>query len=144
MANNKAVHNQVLRGQFGKLWVDGELLANVKSFESKISLKYEPIDVNGEMGVHQRLTGYEVAGTIVLHKINSKMAQKLANNVKNGSVPECKVVAKVTDPDVSGAERIELLDVTFDEIGFHFENKKVGEESIPFKAADYNYLDYIL
>ena len=141
---NKAVHNQVLRGQFGKMWIDGEEYLNVKSFEAKINLKYETIDVNGEMGEHQRLIGYSIAGTMVLHKINSKIVHKLAANVKNGSLPEAKIVAKVTDPDVAGAERIELLDVTFDEMAFKFENKKVGEESVPFKAADYNYLDYIL
>ncbi len=57
---NKEIHNQILRGQFGKVWIDGELFANVKSFEAKISLKYEAVDINGEMGVHQRLVGLKV------------------------------------------------------------------------------------
>ena len=117
----KDIHNQILRGQFGKVWIDGELFANVKSFEAKISLKYEAVDINGEMGVHQRLVGFEGAGTLVL-----------------------QIVSKVTDPDVSGAERIELTGVTLDELTHAFENKKVQEESYPFKFADYNYLDYIL
>lgn len=141
---NKEVHNRIIRGQFGKVWMDGELYSNVKSFEAKISLKYEAVDVNGEMGVHQRLVGFEGAGTLVLHKIDSRVAQKIAGKIKNGSVPEIKIVSKITDPDVNGAERIELIDVTIDELMHSFENKKVQEESLPFKFADYNFLDYIL
>lgn len=141
---NKEIHNQILRGQFGKVWIDGELFANVKSFEAKISLKYESVDINGEMGVHQRLVGFEGAGTLVLHKIDSRVAHKIAGKIKNGSVPDIKIVSKVTDPDVNGAERIELTGVTLDELTHAFENKKVQEESYPFKFADYNYLDYIL
>lgn len=144
MANNKEIHNQILRGQFGKVWIDGELYANVKSFEAKISLKYESVDINGEMGVHQRLVGFEGAGTLVLHKIDSRVAQKIAGKIKNGSVPDIKIVSKLTDPDVNGAERIELTGVTLDELTHGFENKKVQEESYPFKFADYNYLDLIL
>lgn len=141
---NKEIHNQILRGQFGKVWIDGELYANVKSFEAKISLKYEAVDINGEMGVHQRLVGFEGAGTLVLHKIDSRVAQKIAGKIKNGSVPDIKIVSKLTDPDVNGAERIELTGVTLDELAHGFENKKVQEESYPFKFADYNYLDLIL
>lgn len=144
MANNKEIHNQILRGQFGKVWIDGELYANVKSFEAKISFKYEAVDINGEMGVHQRLVGFEGAGTLVLHKIDSRVAQKIAGKIKNGSVPDIKIVSKLTDPDVNGAERIELTGVTLDELAHGFENKKVQEESYPFKFADYNYLDLIL
>lgn len=96
------------------------------------------------MGVHQRLVGFEGAGTLVLHKIDSRVAQKIAGKIKNGSVPDIKIVSKVTDPDVNGAERIELTGVTLDELTHAFENKKVQEESYPFKFADYNYLDYIL
>ena len=44
-----------------------------------------------------------------------------------------------------GAERVELLNVTFDELMLtKFENKKVGEESAPFKAADFNFLEMIV
>ena len=52
------------------------------------------------MGVHQRLVGFEGAGTLVLHKIDSRVAQKIAGKIKNGSVPDIKIVSKLTDPDV--------------------------------------------
>ncbi len=36
---SKTFHNQILRGQFGKVWIGGELYnANVKSFEAKSPL----------------------------------------------------------------------------------------------------------
>ena len=43
-------HNKVFRGTFGKVWVDGERLSNVKSFEAKAALDYEDMNVNGDFG----------------------------------------------------------------------------------------------
>ncbi len=142
---NKELHNKIIRGTYGKIWVDGELFAHVKSFEAKASLNYESVDVNGKLGTYQRYTGHSVAGTIVLHKIDSGMAARLAVGARSGSMPEFKVVTSLADPDSVGAERVELLNVTFDELMLtKFENKKVGEESVPFKAADFNFLEMIV
>ena len=60
-------HNKVFRGSFGKVWLDDEKLANVKSFEAKVSLDYEEMDVNGDLGKKQRYMGYSVSGTMVMH-----------------------------------------------------------------------------
>ena len=36
--------NKVIRGTFGRAWVDGDLMANVKSFEAKATIDYEDLD----------------------------------------------------------------------------------------------------
>lgn len=46
---SKFDHNQVIRGTFGKVWLDGERMSNVKSFEAKLSYTYEDMDVNGDL-----------------------------------------------------------------------------------------------
>ena len=70
--------NKVISGNFGKIWINGELFANTKSFEAKNPLKYEPVDIAGEMGTHQKYMGFEGAGTMVLHKIDSNVARATA------------------------------------------------------------------
>ena len=37
--------NQIIRGTYGRVWIDGELFANVKSFEAKLTLNYEEVDL---------------------------------------------------------------------------------------------------
>lgn len=136
--------NQIIRGTFGRVWVDGELFSNVKTFEAKLTLNYEEVDLSGELGKHQRYMGYTGEGTMTLHKINSKIAAKLAEGVKNGKIPEIKIIGKLEDPTALGAERIELIEVTIDEVMLlKFENASIGEEEVPFKFADYNILDLI-
>ncbi len=136
--------NQIIRGSFGRVWVDGELFSNVKSFEAKLTLNYEEVDIAGDLGKHQRYMGFTGEGTMTLHKINSKILAKLATAIKNGEMPDIKIISKLEDPTALGAERIELIEVTVDEVMLmKFENAAIGEEEVPFKFADYNLLDYI-
>ena len=136
--------NQIIRGSFGRVWVDAELFSNVKSFEAKLTLNYEEVDIAGDLGKHQRYMGFTGEGTMVLHKINSKILAKLATAIKNGEMPDIKIISKLEDPTALGAERIELIEVTIDEVMLmKFENAAIGEEEVPFKFANYNLLDYI-
>lgn len=138
------VANKVIRGTFGRLWLNSDLLANVKKFECKATLSYEKLDINGELCEQNRYVGYAIAGTITLHKTDSKILRKYKDGIKSGSLPNIKLVGKVSDPDVEGAERVEIYDVQLNEAMLSaFENKKVTEESVPFTAGGFNYLDLI-
>lgn len=136
--------NQIIRGTFGRVWIDGELFANVKSFEAKLTLNYEEVDLSNDLGKHQRYMGFTGEGTMTLHKINSKIFAKLAKAIKSGDMPEISVVGKVEDPTALGAERVSFTEVTIDEVmALKFENATIGEEEVPFKFADYEPLDLI-
>lgn len=138
------LQNKVLRGTFGRVWVNDMLLAQVKSFECKVTGAYETIDVNGELCEQQRFVGYGIGGTLVMHKIDSTVARLIAEGYQSGAMPEIKFVARIDDPSVSGSERVEIYNVTFDEfMMIKFENKAIGEESVPFKAGGFRYLDTI-
>lgn len=141
---NQMKANKVISGNFGKIWINGELYANVKSFEAKNSLKYEPVDIAGEMGTSQKYMGFEGAGTMVLHKIDSNVAKLLAKGVKTGVMPDIEMVGALNDPAAHGAERVKFIDVTFDEFTLlKFANKELQEEEVPFKYADFDYIDMI-
>ena len=136
--------NKVINGSFGKVWVDGELFANVKSFEAKNTLNYEDVEIAGDLGTHQKYMGYEGSGTMTLHKIDTRIGKKMASAVKTGEMPEINIVSSLSDPAAYGAERVKLIEVTFDEVTLmKFANKELQEEEVPFKYADYDYIDMI-
>ena len=136
--------NQIIRGTYGRVWIDGELFANVKSFEAKLTLNYEEVDLSNDLGKHQRYMGFTGEGTMTLHKVNSKIFAKLAKAIKSGEMPDISIVGKLEDPTALGAERISFTEVTIDEVmALKFENATIGEEEVPFKFADYEPLDLI-
>lgn len=137
-------HNKVFRGTFGKVWVDGERLSNVKSFEAKASIDYEDMNVNGDFGTKKRYMGYSIAGTMTLHKFDSFILKKYQKGVMTGELPEMTIVAALDDPAAYGAERVQLRDICLDEITLSkFENKTVLEEEVPFTAGSYEFLDLV-
>ncbi|WP_302782603.1 phage tail tube protein [Acidaminococcus intestini] len=141
---NKGVTNKIIRGTNGRLWMNDKLLANVKSFECKIKLEYEDIDENGNPIKQRRYIGASIEGTMVLHKVDSAVLKLLNGAIMSMDMPDINLVSQVSDPSVTGMERVKLHNVTFDEFDLaSFENAKVGEESIPFRAGGYAPTDTI-
>jgi hypothetical protein len=138
------IKNKIIRGTFGRLFVNGQALANVKSFEIKATINYETVNINGELCDQQRMIGYSLAGTMALHKVDSFVAKLIGDGLSTGVLPNIKIVGVLADPDSNGSERVEIYDVTLDEVTLlAFENASVGEESVPFKAGGYRYIDMI-
>lgn len=138
------IKNKIIRGTFGRLFVNAQALANVKSFEIKATINYETVNINGELCDQQRMIGYSLAGTMVLHKVDSFVARLIGDGLSTGVLPNIKIVGVLADPDSNGSERVEIYDVTLDEVTLlAFENASVGEESVPFKAGGYRYIDMI-
>ena len=141
----KMAANKVLSGTHGHLWINGEKFANVKSFEAKLAGDFEEIKIAEELGTKNKYMGYSISGTIALHKMNSKSAGVMAEGYMTGDIPDIVLVASIEDPAAYGYERIELSDVTFDEMTLlQFETGSVTSEEVPFKAGSFRYLDKIL
>ena len=136
--------NKVFRGTHGKLWVNNQAMADVKSFEAKASIDYEDMNINGDYGMKKRYMGYSIAGTITLHKFDSFIVKLYKDAVMSGELPDIKIVAALDDPTADGPERVALYDVCFDEITLSkFENRTVIEEEVPFTAGSFEFLDVI-
>lgn len=136
--------NKILRGSFGAVWLNNEELTSAKSFEAKISLEYEDVDIAGDLGKHKRYMGFTGEGTMVLHKIDSSVAQLLHEGIKSGDIPEIKLVGKLDDPTAYGAERVEFTGVTINELmALKWANKEIREEEVPFSFSGYRFIDLI-
>jgi len=107
-------------------------------------LEYEDVDIMGELGKHKRYMGFTGEGTMTLHKIDTTVGKLIAEGIRNGKMPDFKIVAKLDDPTAYGAERVELTGVTINELmALKFENKALREEEVPFNFSDFRYIDMI-
>lgn len=142
--NGTNVKNRVIRGTFGRLWMNGELMGHVKSFEAKVTHDFDDIEVNGDFGTKHRYMGYSISGTVTLHKIDSRILAMYAKAAESGQIPDVRFDSALVDPDSPGAERVAVGDVQFEELTLaQWENKTVLEESIPFNAGWFEILETI-
>lgn len=136
--------NKVINGTFGAVWIDGDKMSNIKSFESKLTFQYEEVRFSEDPSTHQKFMGYSGEGTMVLHKVDSRIVKKIHDGIKVGTMPEITIIGKLADPAADGAERVQFNEVTFDEVTLlKFENGTLGEEEVPFKFANYTLLETI-
>lgn len=128
-----------INGTYGSIWVDNELWAETDSFTATVNIDYEDVNIAGSLATHKKQTGWNGTGSMTIKKVNSRVATKVANNVKNGTVPRMKIVGKLADPDALGTERVALYDVTFDSfILMNFEQKTVMTQDVAFAFSDYD------
>jgi hypothetical protein len=126
------------------VWVNGELWAEVDSFEAKVTVEYDDIKFANQSGTFQKATGWKGEGKLTLKKIYSRVQRAMADNVKKGIYPRFEIVGKVADPDARGSERVAIHDVTLKEFNLlKFDQKTLGSEEISFSFSDYDMVDMI-
>lgn len=136
--------NKVILGTFGKLYINNKRIANIKSFELKLSMDYEDIKVNGNLITQYKYTGASITGTMEVHKVDSFNINLIKDCAKTGVMPNIKLVGELSDPNTDGDEAIEVTDVYLDEATLlAFINGEVRDESTAFRAGGYNYISTI-
>lgn len=135
---------RVVNGTYGRVWVDGELWAEVDSFEAKVAINYEDVNFADEGATFKKATGWAGEGSMTIKKVYSRVQRKMAAAVRKGEYPRFQIVGKVADPDAFGSERVAINDVTINEfLLMKFEQKTLGSEEIPFAFSDYDPVDLI-
>lgn len=136
--------NKQINGTFGSLWVNNEKWMDVESFEAKVTVDYEDVNMAEDLATHKKMNGWAGEGTITVKKVYSRGAALMANAVKAGITPEVGLVGKLADPDAFGSERVAINEVTFNEFTLmSFEQKTLATEELPFNFADYDPIDLI-
>ena len=142
MAELKA--NKQINGTFGSVWVNNEKWLDIDSFEAKVALNFEDVNMAGDLGTHKKMTGWSGEGTITVKKVYSRGASLMGEATKTGIVPDITIVGKLDDPDAYGAERVSIENVTINEFTLlAFEQKTLATEELPFNFASFNYIDQI-
>ncbi|RJE48691.1 MULTISPECIES: phage tail tube protein [unclassified Dehalobacter] len=136
--------DRIMNGTHGEIWLDDEKVAECSGLQAKINLMKSDVQICGRMAKGYKVTGWEGKGSLKLHKVSSRMINKIAQDIKNGKGTTCTIVSKLADPDAYGSERIVLKNVMFDEVSLaDWEAGKNGEETIPFTFSDFDLLDVI-
>ncbi|WP_027399082.1 phage tail tube protein [Anaerovorax odorimutans] len=131
--------NKYWNGSNGKIWVNDTMWDDVSSFQAKVEMTFEEVP-NG-LKTAQVLMGYKISGSIKMRKTDSKILKLVADDYKNGIITDIKIVGKAMNLSTGKVERIAYTGVTFDEIQLNqFEEKKIVENEINFKAEDFEIL----
>lgn len=136
--------NRVMSGTWGQVWVDGELWAELNSFQAKYSYSKESIQMCGEMVEDSKVTSVKGTGSIGVHKVYTRNIDR-ANSLIEGKDVRATIVAKLDDPDAFGAERVALYDVSFDEETImDFQAGSTGKTTHNFTFRKREWLDTVV
>lgn len=134
----------VINGTFGEVWVDDEKFAEQKGLQAKINFTKENVAQAGKMSTGTKVTGWDGKGSLKLHKVNTRVANRVRQLVKEGRDVRFTIISKLADPDALGSERVVIRQVSFDDLTLvDFEPKKILEVDMPFTFSDYDFLDTI-
>jgi hypothetical protein len=136
--------NKTINGTFGAVWVNGEKWLDIESFEAKVTIDYEDVNMAEDLATHKKMLGWTGEGSMTVKKVYSRGSTLLADGVKKGQLPDVTVVGKLADPDAHGHERVSLSEITFNEFMLMaFEQKTLGTEELSFNFANYDMIDKI-
>ena len=135
---------RVISGTWGEVWLEGDKVSEGYGLQAKVSFNKEDIALCGQMASDKKVTSIECTGSLRMHKVTSRMALAIGENIRNGKDVRFTIVSKLKDPDAYGAERVVLSNVSFDDLTLaDWEAKSVGKVECPFTFTDYEFLDEI-
>ena len=135
---------RVISGTWGEVWLEGDKVSECYGLQAKVSFNKEDIALCGQMASDKKVTSIECTGSLRMHKVTSRMALAIGENIRNGKDVRFTIVCKLKDPDAYGAERVVLSNVSFDDLTLaDWEAKSVGKVECPFTFTDYEFLDEI-
>ncbi|GAA0115297.1 phage tail tube protein [Clostridium senegalense] len=136
--------NDILRGNDGKVWINGEEIINAKSIKATATPKFDNQEFIGDNGTYQSYAGWEGKGSLKLIKTKSVGLNYLGDSLKTGVFPEIIIESKIENKQTGKAERIVLYGVLFTELTLiDLEAKKSIEEELSFTFTDYDIKDTI-
>lgn len=135
---------RVISGTHGQAWMDDELCGETLGMQAKVAANKEEVPMCCQFMVDTKLMSAKGTGTIRFHKVNSRMAVKMSDNLKAGKDTRVKLVSLLNDPDTYGAERVVIYDASFDDLTLaDWELAAKGQIECPFTFTRWDFLDLI-
>lgn len=139
-----AIETQRIRsGSHGEVWLNGELAAETYGFKAVIKKNKEKVPRCGAFFEGHKVLSAEITGTMRLYNATSRMIALQSGNLSAGKDTRSTVISNLDDPDAVGAQRIQLVGVSFDDLTLaDWEASKIGTIEAPFTAEGYVPLEY--
>ena len=96
--------------------MDGEYVAGVVSFSAKVAWTKETVYLDGTIMEDQKTISGKGTGSLEMEKISSFMLTKVGEAVRSGRDVRFTMRSELNDPDAYGAERVEIKNISFDEV----------------------------
>lgn len=125
--------SNIINGSHGSLWWDGELIADIASFEAKVTADREDVIIG--MDKDSNLVSLTGEGTMKFNKVYSRGKKKLITAWKNGEDPRSEIMGQLKAPNSIGkqTETVVLRNVWFNDLALMtFEKGSKIEEEISF------------
>lgn len=124
--------NRTISGSKGYLWIDGELLAEVKSIESKATVNRDSVMMGGSYDEDSKMTSVSCEGTFVIKKVFTR-ERDFVEKLQQGNDPRFQLFVTLDDPDAFGRESVQIDNCWLKEITLaQFETGTVLEREFPF------------
>jgi len=133
-------------GNWGRLWIEGDLVFELQSFELKTIADRDDVYIEGDKD--SKIVSLTGEGEIVIKKVFNRGFSNMLEQWKSGHDVRLSMVAALNDPDMlhEGEERIEVDNVWFDELEIiKFTKAEVVETTIPihFTPNDLRYTNTV-
>lgn len=133
-----------INGTFGEVWLEGEVVREATGLKAEVALEFMDVPMCGDLGKHQKVSGLAGTGSITMTKVNSRMAIKLSDMIREGKTPSFTIISKLADPDSYGAERVVLKNCQFSTLTLaDWATKQIGTITQNFTFTDWEYIDMI-
>jgi Phage tail tube protein len=128
-----------ISGKEGRLFLNGEELAYIKSLEATIEKNKSEVNIMGRRMTGHKTTGANGTGTMTFYKVTSKFIRIIRDYVKNGQDAYFTLQSVLDDKSSGrGTERVTLYDVNIDSVkvaGLDVDSEAL-EEEVPFTFED--------
>ena len=133
---------RVMNGTKGKLYLDGEYVAGVITFNAKVTWTKETVYLDNTIMEDQKTISGRGTGSMELEKISSFMQVKVGEKIRSGLDVRFTLRSELDDPDAYGAERVEIQNVSFDEVTLvNWQKGTKTTETYPFTFSAWTLID---
>lgn len=123
---------KVISGSKGNMWLNGKLIAEVKSIESKAAINRETIQMAGSYDEDSKITSIACEGSFVVHKVYTT-EREFVENFQKGIDTRFQLYVTLDDADAYGRESVQLDNCWLNEITVtQFEVGSILEREFPF------------
>lgn len=135
---------RAIDGTWGEMYLEGEQVRETTALSLKVQMNFQDVPMCGTWAKQKKSAGWEGSGSVTMTKTNSRMAILLADEIKEGRMPEFTIISALKDKDAFGHERVVVKGVQFSELTLaDWASNKVGEVTLPFTFTDFDFLDMI-
>lgn len=135
---------RVMNGKWGMVYLNGEPVWETDSYEAKVKIEREDVDLVMQMAKDSKMTGLTGEWSMKIKKVFSRGAQLLADSIKKGQDVRIQIISKLDDPDAYGSERLVVENAWFNELTLQkFENAKMVDEEYSGGFTDFYFPDIV-